>query len=286
MASPQTAHGYTKVANSIMRALFRFHFSGQELRLIIWALRDSYGWGQKATHAAPLWRIHEETGIPTSTASWVIRRLVKASVLSRDRGGAMRFNKNYDEWILEKPNLLPLFGRSSAAPVAAPEEEDPTRSKAFVPPTIEQVRAYCHERKNRVDADRFWHHYESNGWKTGKNPVTNWKSSVCFWERTERDGKTTRGPAGAICPICEIHPLPKNAVVCEKCGPRCRACNEQTADLKIVTRLDKTKTAVCRKGCNKRPSPIARAATPEATKQMDAERTARFLDAHNRRKGR
>lgn len=52
----------------------------------------------------------------------------------------------------------------------------------FVKPTVEEVAAYCRERKNTVDAEEFVAHYESNGWKVGKNPMVNWKQSVITWE--------------------------------------------------------------------------------------------------------
>ena len=36
--------------------------------------------------------------------------------------------------------------------------------KKFTPPTVEEVRAYCLERKNSVDAEKFVNYYSSNGW--------------------------------------------------------------------------------------------------------------------------
>lgn len=58
------------------------------------------------------------------------------------------------------------------------------KSKRFVPPTIEQVKEYCAERKNSVDAERFVSYYDSNGWKVGKNPMKDWKAAVRTWERS------------------------------------------------------------------------------------------------------
>ncbi len=58
-------------------------------------------------------------------------------------------------------------------------------AKRFVPPTIDEVRAYCLERHNTVNADAFIDFYESKGWKVGKNSMTDWKASVRTWERRE-----------------------------------------------------------------------------------------------------
>lgn len=54
----------------------------------------------------------------------------------------------------------------------------------FVPPTLEEVRAYCHERKNTVDPERFHDYYSANGWVQGKGkPIKDWKAAVRTWER-------------------------------------------------------------------------------------------------------
>lgn len=55
----------------------------------------------------------------------------------------------------------------------------------FVPPTLEEVRAYCQERKNNVDPERFRDYYLANGWVQGKGkPIKDWKAAVRTWERT------------------------------------------------------------------------------------------------------
>ena len=53
----------------------------------------------------------------------------------------------------------------------------------FVAPSVEDVRRYCQERSNRVDADAFVSFYESNGWRVGKNPMKDWKAAVRTWEK-------------------------------------------------------------------------------------------------------
>ena len=58
-----------------------------------------------------------------------------------------------------------------------------TRPKKFVPPTVEEVAAYCLERKNKVDAAYFVDHYTSNGWKVGKQNMKDWKAAVRTWEK-------------------------------------------------------------------------------------------------------
>ena len=57
-------------------------------------------------------------------------------------------------------------------------------AKRFTPPTVDQVMAYCRERQNQVDPQRFCDFYEANGWKQGKGkPIVDWKAAVRTWER-------------------------------------------------------------------------------------------------------
>lgn len=59
--------------------------------------------------------------------------------------------------------------------------------KRFSAPTVDEVRNYCKERNNTVDAQRFIDHYEANGWHVGKNKMKDWKAAVRNWERNGID---------------------------------------------------------------------------------------------------
>lgn len=288
MASPQTHHGYTRVANELLRAIYRFPFSGQELRLVLWVMRNVYGWkGRRETQPASIREMAADLFMPVATVGWVTKGLRKRGILVRTEDGGWKFNKNYDEWLERGVGQLDL---SAAAFTKAPSrrtrkaksEPDPATRKT---PALEDVQAYCLARKSVVDPAKFWNHYEANGWVSGKShaPVTNWKSMVCYWERSNYKALT---PTGKLCPLCEVNQLPyPNAIVCEKCGARCRLCHEQTAKLKIITRRDGTKTAQCRNGCNGTATALTAAAIPAATKSSDAAAAAaRFEAEHNRRK--
>lgn len=56
----------------------------------------------------------------------------------------------------------------------------------FTPPTLDEVKAYCCERKNSVDPQRFIDYYTANGWKVGRNAMKDWKASVRTWERDDK----------------------------------------------------------------------------------------------------
>ena len=54
--------------------------------------------------------------------------------------------------------------------------------KGFTPPSLEEVKKYCAERGNNVDAEHFYNYYESNGWRVGRNPMNDWRASIRSWE--------------------------------------------------------------------------------------------------------
>lgn len=64
-------------------------------------------------------------------------------------------------------------------------------AKRFKAPTFEEVKAYCTERDNHVDPQRFMNYYQANGWKVGKNGMKDWRAAVRAWERP-KDGESSK----------------------------------------------------------------------------------------------
>ncbi len=67
-----------------------------------------------------------------------------------------------------------------------------SRKKSFKPPSLEEVKAYCIERGNSIDPERFLNYYESNGWMVGRTKIKNWKAAVRTWEA--KDKPSALGP--------------------------------------------------------------------------------------------
>lgn len=54
----------------------------------------------------------------------------------------------------------------------------------FVPPTFEEVKAYCQERNSGVDPKKFYDYFNEGGWKDSQGkPVRNWKQKLITWEK-------------------------------------------------------------------------------------------------------
>lgn len=76
--------------------------------------------------------------------------------------------------------------------------EGGAKRKRFVPPTIDEVRAYCEERHDSVDPQRFLDYYSMTGWKTkGGATIKDWKACVRTWERNARSDSRSTQEVGA-----------------------------------------------------------------------------------------
>ena len=58
-------------------------------------------------------------------------------------------------------------------------------------PTVEEIAAYCAERKNGINAQAFYDFYQSRGWLIGKSPMKDWKACVRTWEQRQKPKKET-----------------------------------------------------------------------------------------------
>ena len=64
--------------------------------------------------------------------------------------------------------------------------KDSNSAKRFTAPTVDEVKAYCVERGNSVDPERFVDFYASKGWMVGKSKMKDWKAAVRNWERDSK----------------------------------------------------------------------------------------------------
>ena len=74
------------------------------------------------------------------------------------------------------------------------EADKPPKRKRFTPPTLDEVKAYCTERRNSVDPERFVDFYTTNGWTQGRGkPIKDWRACVRTWEKSERAEQEKEG---------------------------------------------------------------------------------------------
>lgn len=161
--------------------------SGDECKELLFALVD---------------RQQRGTPIPAFDGYMGVFAQMIEPVIQRRLDGHKGGKKGTMQGTTKVPTQVPMQGTTQVPPEAREEKirEDkntlsgervnahtPAREKKtrFEPPTLEDVRAYCVERGNSVDPERFIDHYTSNGWMVGKNPMKDWKAAIRNWEKSE-----------------------------------------------------------------------------------------------------
>lgn len=105
-----------------------------------------------------------------------------------------------------KPDDIRCNQMISDAPVIQSESESESESESararkraapFTPPSPDEVAAYCRERGNTVDAERFCDFYASKGWMIGNQRMKDWRAAVRTWEkRGETQAAQRAAPGG------------------------------------------------------------------------------------------
>jgi hypothetical protein len=58
------------------------------------------------------------------------------------------------------------------------------QKKQFIPPTQQQVKDYCEEKKLNIDVFKFIAYYEASNWRNKYDqPVQNWKQTAVTWHK-------------------------------------------------------------------------------------------------------
>ena len=93
-----------------------------------------------------------------------------------------------------------VYGDQKTEKTAEIKSDEPPKEpkKNFEKPTVEEIAAYCAERKNEVDAQAFFDFYESKGWKVGAVKMRDWRASVRTWEKRDAEEKKARSRSKTI----------------------------------------------------------------------------------------
>lgn len=146
------------------------------------------------------------TALDRDSEKWEDKRQkrVEAGRAGGIRSGEVRKQNQANEANASESKQTKQNQANQAVPVPAPvpapvpvpdnvnviEEIDadkPPRSTAFTPPTVEEVAAYCQERKNNIDPQGFVDYYEASEWKRGNTKIKDWRACVRTWERKEKN---------------------------------------------------------------------------------------------------
>lgn len=144
--------------------------------------------------------------IPLDTLNVEISKLEAADEASRDGEFEGRRIERLDEhrdwgWrILNWGKYEAIRTRADLA-IRVARHRDKKQSEnpnhAWKPPSIEEVKLqFSKIGLSMTEAEKFWHHYDSNGWRVGRNPMRSWVSSAANWKKGVEERRYVNPPSG------------------------------------------------------------------------------------------
>jgi len=86
-----------------------------------------------------------------------------------------------------QPNTQPEDSSSSSTSSSSSKRQKNNNIYRAIPPKTDDIKKYCEERNNGINAEVFFDHYESRGWMIGKNKMKDWSAAIRTWERNNKD---------------------------------------------------------------------------------------------------
>lgn len=154
-------------------------------------------------------QLGKEMGLPESTVTHCLKRLVKIYEIMNiapNRKFSVITVLNWDRYQFPENDSEPLseplvnHSRTTREPLANTQEEYKNtkiqelknRYIRAIRPTLPEIEAYFRELgKSNLEANKFFDHFQSNGWKVGgRAPMKEWKAAVRNWVRNSRNEVT------------------------------------------------------------------------------------------------
>lgn len=136
---------------------------------------------------------HGKAHSPSTQVGWLHHSWIEEGQDGGQGGGQEGGHVHPDIDIRDK--ILDIDNRDIEKRDKEKREEDTARSR-FIPPTVEEVAAYCEERGNGINPQKFVDYYTSNGWMRGKTKIKDWKACVRTWEGKNNDGRKQHNANG------------------------------------------------------------------------------------------
>lgn len=102
MENPQAENGHVEIANEIWDALCRIRIPGEQMQVLLFIIRKTYGW-KKKTDGIPLSQFSEATGISKAHIIRALHGLQEKGLISVAKKGNRKWNeygfiKYYSKW--------------------------------------------------------------------------------------------------------------------------------------------------------------------------------------------
>lgn len=105
------------------------------------------------------------------------------TVEKRRAAAAMRWNANN----ANASKSMHMDAKDANTKTKTKSKTNINRERNFVPPTLDEVKAYCNEKGYKVNPERFVAFYASKGWKVGNQSMKDWRAAVVSWEQRRKE---------------------------------------------------------------------------------------------------
>lgn len=141
-------------------------------------------------HLLCIWMLASRTDnkIPND-ADWIGRKIGASTPVDIDgllSSGFLVLNQQLQEVKQDASKALADTKQNAIPEERREEGEERVKRTRFTPPTQAEIYEHmidkcANQQLAKVESQKFFFHYDSNGWKVGKNKMTKWKSSASGW---------------------------------------------------------------------------------------------------------
>ena len=101
MSEPKLKNGFVRIVNPLYEALYKTDFSGSELRIILFIIRQTYGYGMTSRQLTASY-VSKYTNIPLNTVNKIMLKLKKRDIVWSKVGDdgkiEIGINKHCQKW--------------------------------------------------------------------------------------------------------------------------------------------------------------------------------------------
>ena len=117
----------------------------------------------------------------------VYRSKAETARVNGSKGGRPKKPRKTHPVNLANPDVTQTKANHKPLTINQYKEKDKKKAAAFNRPSVDEVNRYVLDKNYTISAQRFIDHYDSNGWKVGKNSMKDWKAAVRTWQQRESE---------------------------------------------------------------------------------------------------
>lgn len=159
-----------------------------------WARLDAARWSECKHHVLECFTSQADNRLHQKRMQRVYREVLDAKA-KRSQAGRLGAERRWGDSNANGNAIAEAMPRQCDSVYDSESENQTSQRKKFVAPSLDEVRAYCLERGNKVVPEQFLDYYTANGWVQGRQgkPLRDWKAAVRTWERNgfQSGGKAT-----------------------------------------------------------------------------------------------